>query len=72
MMNPKLWGIEQIVTSGLYPFTRGQLRHLLTCRHKNNLNKSVVKIGKRIYFKMPEFDQWILDQSCNSYQPKKP
>lgn len=63
MMNPKLCGVEQIVSSGMYPFSRGQLRHLLTCRHKNGLNKVVVKIGKRIYFRIPEFDQWIANQS---------
>ncbi len=62
-MNPKLWSSQQLVTSGIYPFTKGQINHLLTLRHKNGLARAIVNIGKRIYFKIPEFDQWIAEQS---------
>ncbi|OGN61675.1 MAG: hypothetical protein A3F09_03485 [Chlamydiae bacterium RIFCSPHIGHO2_12_FULL_49_11] len=62
-MNPKLCSSNQIITSGMYPFTKGQLNHLLVQRHKNGLEKAIVKIGKRIYFKIPEFDQWISEHT---------
>jgi len=62
-MDPKLFSSEQLITSGAYPFTKGQINYLVTLRHKNGLAKAIVKIGKRIYFKIPEFDQWIAEHS---------
>lgn len=41
------WSLAQIIESGQYPFTEGQLRHLLLHRHRNGLQNCVRKIGKR-------------------------
>lgn len=53
---------QQIVQGGQYPFTIGQIRHYLMMRHKNGLDRSVRKIGKRIYLKRDEFEKWIDSQ----------
>ena len=50
---------QQIVSCGKYPFTLGQIRHLLLHRHTNGLKKAVLKIGKRLIFKQKEFEEWI-------------
>jgi len=55
--------IQQLAKSSLYPFTIGQLRHFLACRHRNSLNKAVRKVGKRLYLRKDLFDQWIESQS---------
>jgi hypothetical protein len=52
----------QITTSGKYPFTIGQLRHLLLFRHKNGLSTAVRKIGKRLMIRVDIFDDWIEKQ----------
>lgn len=54
---------QQIVSNGQFPFTIGQLRHLLLHRHKNGLNKVVRKVGKRIVFRMDLFNAWIESQA---------
>lgn len=56
------WSPRQIVDSGRYPFTMGQIRHLLLYRHRNGLQESVRKIGKRLMFRVDLFDQWIEEQ----------
>jgi hypothetical protein len=53
---------RQIVDSGKYPFTMGQIRHLLLYRHRNGLQDAVRKIGKRLMLRMDLFDQWIESQ----------
>lgn len=50
---------QQIVESGKYPFTMGQMRHFLLHRHKNGLQEAVRKIGKRLYIRRDLFEQWI-------------
>ncbi len=50
---------QQIVTSGKYPFTIGQMRHLLLFRHRNGLEEAVRKVGKRLVLRMDLFDSWI-------------
>lgn len=50
---------QQIVRSGQYPFTMGQLRHFLLHRHKNGLENAVRKIGKRLVLRKDLFDRWI-------------
>lgn len=54
---------EQIVSCGKYPFTMGQLRHLLLYRHRNGLDSIVYKLGKRLCLRNDLFDQWIESQS---------
>lgn len=54
---------QQIVSSGQFPFTIGQLRHLLLHRHKNGLDKVVRKVGKRIVFRMDLFCGWLESQA---------
>jgi hypothetical protein len=54
---------DQVITSDSFPFTRGQLNHYLTQRHKNGLNSAVRKIGKRIYFHEPSLVEWIESQT---------
>jgi hypothetical protein len=56
------WSPRQIVDSGKYPFTMGQIRHLLLFRHKNGLQDAIRKIGKRLMFRVDLFDQWIEGQ----------
>jgi hypothetical protein len=53
------WSPQQIVTSGKYPFSMGQIRHLLLYRHRNGLQDVVKKIGKRLMLRLDLFDQWI-------------
>lgn len=62
MDNPEFADVEWIVNSGRYTFKKGQIRHFLSNRHKNGLDKATYKIGKRIYFKIPSFDAWIEKQ----------
>jgi hypothetical protein len=56
------WSPQQIVASGKYPFTMGQIRHLLLYRHRNGLNDAVRKVGKRLLFRVDLFDQWLEKQ----------
>ena len=62
MANHEYWSPQQVVTSGKYPFSMGQIRHLLLFRHKNGLSTAVRKIGKRLMIRIDLFDQWIEDQ----------
>jgi hypothetical protein len=57
------WSPRQIVLSGTYPFSMGQLRHLLLYRHRNGLQNAVRKIGKRLVFRMDLFEAWIESQT---------
>ena len=50
---------HQIVESGNYPFTLGQMRHFLLFRHRNGLQNAVRKVGKRLMLRMDLFEQWI-------------
>ncbi len=59
MSSYEFWYPEQIVSSERYPFTEGQLRHLLHKRHKNGLEKAVRRIGKRLLLRIDLFDEWI-------------
>ncbi len=54
---------KQLVASGRYPFTIGQIRHLLLYRHRNGLEGAVRKVGKRLMFRIDLFDQWIESQT---------
>lgn len=57
------WSPQQIVQSGKYLLTMGQLRHLLLCRHRNGLQKAIRKIGKRLVFRIDLFEAWIESQA---------
>lgn len=59
MSNFEYWSPRQIVDSGKYPFTMGQIRHLLLKRHQNGLQDAIRKIGKRLMFRVDLFNQWI-------------
>lgn len=63
MPDQEYWSPQQIVTSGKYPFTMGQIRHLLLYRHRNGLQGAVRKIGKRLVLRMDLFNQWIENQA---------
>lgn len=56
------WSPKQIVASGRYPFTMGQIRHLLLHRHKNGLKAVTRKVGKRLMLRVDLFEQWIEEQ----------
>jgi hypothetical protein len=56
------WSPRQIVDSGKYPFTMGQIRHLLLYRHRNGLQEAVRRVGKRLMFRLDLFEQWIEGQ----------
>ena len=66
MANQEYWSPQQIVSSGRYPFTIGQIRHLLLHRHRNGLEEVVRKVGKRLVFRIDLFDQWIEAQAFRS------
>jgi len=63
MTDYQYWSPRQIVDSKRYPFSMGQLRHLLLHRHHNNLQEVVRKVGKRLVLRMDLFDRWIEAQS---------
>jgi hypothetical protein len=65
MENHLYWSPQQIVSSGQYPFSMGQLRHMLLYRHRNGLQGAVRKIGKRLVLRVDLFNQWIESQSSN-------
>ncbi len=60
---------QQIVSSGKYPFTMGQMRHLLLYRHRNGLHEAVRKIGKRLVLRIDLFDEWIEGQASKHQSP---
>lgn len=62
MTNYEYWSPQQIISSGKYPFTIGQIRHLLLYRHRNGLKNAVRKVGKRLLLRIDLFDQWIEEQ----------
>lgn len=62
MTNYEYWSPQQIISSGKYPFTIGQIRHLLLYRHRNGLKNAVRKVGKRLLLPIDLFDQWIEEQ----------
>ena len=62
MTDYQYWSPQQIVNSGKYPFTIGQIRHYLLYRHRNGLEEAVRKVGKRIVVRMDIFDLWLEQQ----------
>lgn len=62
MSNFEYWSPRQIVNSGKFPFTMGQVRHLLLYRHRNGLKDAVRKVGKRLMFRVDLFERWIEKQ----------
>ncbi len=63
-MDNKQWiSIRQASEMDAYPFSIGQIRHYLTKRHVNGLEKAVRKVGKRLYLRRDLFEQWIDAQS---------
>lgn len=57
MNQPKYLTVKQITEH--YPFTKGQVAYFCLYRHKNGLERCVVKIGKKIYFIREKFEEWI-------------
>ena len=66
MSNYEYWSPQQIVSSGRYPFTMGQIRHLLLFRHRNGLKEAVRKVGKRLVLRIDLFNEWIESQTSNT------
>lgn len=70
MTTHEYWTKKQIVDSGRYPFTKGQLANFMLFRNENGLDIAVRKIGKCCYLRMDLFDQWMEnhaereEQSC--------
>lgn len=62
MDTQEYWSPQKIVSSGKYPFSMGQIRHLLLYRHSNGLQIAVRKIGKRLMLRIDLFNQWIEGQ----------
>lgn len=58
----KYMSVNQIVDSGLYPFSLGQMRHFLIQRSNNGLDEAVRRIGRRLYLRVDLFDAWINNQ----------
>lgn len=55
---------KQVVESARYPFTEGQVRDLLTKRHRNGIEEIIRKIGKRIYWRSDLLDNRLESQGC--------
>jgi hypothetical protein len=62
MSNYQCQSPQQIISSNKYPFTMGQLRHMLLHRHRNHLKKAVRKIGKRLYLRVDLWEAWLEEQ----------
>ena len=52
-------------------FTPGGLRWLLFHRHRNGLDKAVVKLGRRILIDEERFFRWIDAQNTSDAPPSK-
>lgn len=65
MANQEYWSPQKIVASGKYPFTMGQIRHLLLYRHRNGLQDAVRKVGKRLVLRLDLFNDWIDSKGGN-------
>lgn len=63
MNNYEYLSVQQVAESNQYPFTLGQVRHYLMFRHRNGLEKTIRKIGKRLYFRRDLFEKWIEEQA---------
>jgi len=59
MTELKYYNIDQLVEHPNYPFSIGQLRDYVAHRHENGLNVAIRKIGKRLYFRLDLFNDWI-------------
>lgn len=62
MTNLVYWSPRQIVESGKYPLSMGQIRHLLLHRHRNGLQEAVRKVGKRLMLRVDLLDKWFESQ----------
>ena len=62
MTNLVYWSPQQVVESGKYPLSMGQMRHLLLHRHRNGLQEAVRKVGKRLVLRVDLLDKWLENQ----------
>lgn len=53
---------KQIVECCKYPFSMGQVRHILLYRHKNGLSKAVRKVGRCIIIRKDLWEAWLEEQ----------
>ena len=60
--NNKYLSVHDIANNNAYPFSLGQVRHYLTKRHLNGLQKAVRKLGKRLYLREDLLEEWIEEQ----------
>jgi hypothetical protein len=51
--------LQQLVKSGHYPFSMGQIRHIMLHRHKNGLQNAVRRVGKRLLLRRDLWESWI-------------
>lgn len=51
--------IKELVATGLYPFTNGQIRAFLMKKHENGLSKCCRLIGKNLYIRADLFHEWV-------------
>jgi hypothetical protein len=68
MDNFTYWSPQQVVSSGRYPLSIGQVRHLLLFRHKNGLSEAGRKIGKRVMFRVDLLDHWVEQHKEERYE----
>ena len=68
LKNFEYWSPQKIVDSGKYPFTMGQMRHLLLHRQNNGLQEAVRRIGKRLMFRIDLFEHWVEGHLDEAYQ----
>ena len=54
---------QQIVDSPNYPFSMGQVRHILLTRHKNGLREATRKMGRRILLRKDLWEAWLENQA---------
>ncbi len=63
MENHEYLTVKQITQ--LYPFSLGQIRHFLQFRHRNSLQKAVLKVGKRLILRRDLWEYWLNEQKEN-------
>ncbi len=54
---------SQLVASDDWPFNAGQLKWLLSQRHKNGFDLCCRKIGRRIYINTELLTSWLEDHA---------
>jgi len=70
----KYMSIDDVANDPKYPFSKGQVRHLVAKRKINGLATSIRKIGRRVYIREDLLDIWMdshIEESSIQIEVKK-